>query len=246
MNTSPQLLAFFVPLAILLAFAIHWLSLRPIKSSAERLVLSRGAYLGLSSMLVLFAWALVSTSPAQPLGGVLLALGMTASFLGDFCNLQFPGASRRLGQPLAFGIGAFMLAQVFYIAAFLSLIPLAELRSKGGFLPILAVLVIVPALIFRFRVFSPDRPRALMVLAFIYGFLLGAMAAVAISASIARGGAWIALGCGAASFMVSDAVFGDTTIRGVHPVWEFQVPWITYLLAQGLLIGGFALAGGLI
>ncbi len=242
MNLPQGFLAFFVPLALVLAFGIHWLSLRPVKTSSERLPISRGAYLGLSSVLLLLAWSLVLVRGPGSLGLILVALGMTASFGGDFCNLQFPGASRPLRQPLAFGIGAFMLAQVLYIAAFLSRLPLAELRSRGGFLPILALLVIAPALIFRLRVYSPDRPRALMVLAFVYGFLLGAMAAVAISAAIARGGAWIGIGCGAAFFMVSDAVFGNTTIRGVHPVWEFQIPWITYLLAQALLITGFALA----
>jgi hypothetical protein len=34
---------------------------------------------------------------------------------------------------------------------------------------------------------------------------------------------------------------GSTTMKGVHPRSEFQIPWFTYLLAQGLIITGFAL-----
>jgi uncharacterized membrane protein YhhN len=236
MSIEQAISAFFVPAAVIAAFVLHWLTIRPAATAAERLPLCRGAYL----VLLLLAWARAAEARGSP--SLLLALGMSASFAGDFFNLQFPGASRRLKEPLAFGIASFMVAQAFYIAAFLSILPLGELVARGNLVPALAVLVLVPAFLFRLRVYSPDRPRSVMLLAFAYGFILGAMAAIALSAALARGGPWILVACGAISFLGSDAVMGTTTIRGVHPKSEFQVPWISYLLAQGLIIAGFALA----
>lgn len=241
MKSPVELLAFFVPTAVLVVFVVHWMSLRPVQNSADRLERSRGTYLGLSAVLLLLAWTLVLLATARPVGLILLALGMSASFVGDFFNLQFPGARARLKEPLAFGIASFMVAQVFYMAAILSLLPLQVLKAEGFLIPIFIALVLIPAFIFRFRVYSPQRPRVLMVLAFVYGFLLGGMAALSLAAALARAGAWIFLACGATSFMLSDALFGDTTIRGLHPKTEFQLPWFTYLLAQGLIIAGLFL-----
>ena len=157
-------------------------------------------------------------------------------------NLQFDGIRKRVGEPLFFGILCFSAAQLCYIAAFLSAIPLASLIADGHFYPLLAALVVVPAILFRLRVYDPGRPRTVMLAAFLYGFILGAMAAVALSAAIARGGSWYLVAGGALFFLLSDAIMGQTTIRGVHPKNEFQVPWITYLAAQGLIIVGAALA----
>jgi hypothetical protein len=58
----------------------------------------------------------------------------------------------------------------------------------------------------------------------------------------AAGGAWIIVAVGAGMFLLSDAIMGQTTIRGRHPRTEFQVPWLTYLAAQGLIIACTALA----
>ncbi len=141
-------------------------------------------------------------------------------------------------QPLFFGILSFAVAQVCYIGAFLTLVPVRTLVDDGAFVPILAALVIVPAVLFRFGVYDRQRPKTVMLGAFFYGFILGAMAAVALAAAIADGGAWIVVAIGAGFFLLSDAVMGQTTIRGKHPRTEFQIPWLTYLIAQGLIIAG--------
>lgn len=75
---------------------------------------------------------------------------------------------------------------------------------------------------------------------FLYGFALGAMTAVALSAALARGGPWIAVAAGALFFLISDAVMGETTLHGRHPKHEYQIPWGTYLAAQGLILAGTA------
>jgi uncharacterized membrane protein YhhN len=228
------------PAAVIVAFCLHWMTLKPARNSAERLVLSRGAYLGLSAQLLVYA--LIAFAGGYRPAAILGSLGMLASFVGDVLNLQFPWTKSRVGEPLAWGIVAFIIAQICYIAAFLSLVPLVELVSRGAFIPVLAVAVVLPALAFRLRVYTPDRPRKLMILAFLYGFPLGAMAAVALSAAIALGGAWVSVAAGAVLFLVSDAAMGEATIAGRHPIWEYQIPWMTYLCAQGLILFGASIA----
>ncbi|MDP3180100.1 MAG: lysoplasmalogenase family protein [Spirochaetaceae bacterium] len=228
------------PAAVIVAFCLHWLTLKPAQNSAERLVLSRGAYLGMSAQLV--AYAFIAFAGGYRPAAILGTLGMAASFAGDVLNLQFPLAKDKLGEPLAWGILAFIVAQLCYIAAFLSLVPLVELVARGAFVPILAVALVLPALAFRLRVYSPDRPRNLMILAFVYGFPLGTMVAVALSAAIALGGAWVSIAAGAVLFLVSDASMGETTIAGRHPIWEYQISWMTYLCAQGLILFGASIA----
>ncbi|HSV56631.1 MAG TPA: lysoplasmalogenase family protein, partial [Magnetospirillaceae bacterium] len=97
-------------------------------------------------------------------------------------------------------------------------------------------------LIFRLRVYHPGRPRHLMRGGFLYGFVLGAMAAAALAAALARGGTWILVAAGALFFLLSDAAMGETTLHGRHPRHEYQVPWGTYIVAQGLILAGTAAA----
>lgn len=75
---------------------------------------------------------------------------------------------------------------------------------------------------------------------FLYGFALGTMTAIALSAAVTRGGSWIPVAAGALFFLLSDAVMGETTLHGRHPRHEYQVPWGTYLAAQGLILAGTA------
>lgn len=96
-------------------------------------------------------------------------------------------------------------------------------------------------MLFRFSVYDGTRPRLVMLGEFFCGFILGAMAAVAVSAALSEGGAWIIVAIGAGLFLLSDEVMGQRTIRERHPRTEFQVPWLTYLAAQGLIIAGKAL-----
>lgn len=246
-GTVPLVVVPLVVAGVLLAFVVHWITLARVDTAEKRLPLCRGAYLGMSAQLVLLAWAsalvlnraYVDRGQALPL---MVAAGMTLSFCGDLFNLQFEGIRKRAGEPLFFGILCFAAAQLCYIAGFLSAVPLDGLIADGFFLPVLAALVVVPAVLFRFRVYDPGRPKTVMLAAFLYGFILGAMAAVAASAAIARGGTWYIVAAGALFFLLSDAIMGQTTIRGMHPRNEFQVPWITYLAAQGLIILGSALA----
>jgi hypothetical protein len=241
MGNGTVVLTLLVPVALVVAFLVHWMTIAGVPTAAERLPLCRGAYLGASMQLVVYAWVLFALGAGHGAATVFVPLGMSFSFLGDFFNLQFPVLSRRVREPLFLGILSFAAAQLCYILAIFYLVPLQMLVRDGALVPILAALVVVPAILFFFGVYDRTRPKSVMFGAFFYGFILGAMAALAVSAAIAFGGAWIFVAAGAGMFLLSDAIMGQTTIRGRHPRTEFQVPWLTYLAAQGLIIGGLFL-----
>ncbi len=233
-------LAALVPLTVVVSFMAHWVTIARVGSAEERLPLCRGAYLSFSVQLSLYAWALCLIGGRRGPGLAVAALAMTLSSLGDVFNLQFPSIKRRVGDPLFLGILCFAAAQLSYIGAFLTKASVGSLLDEGFLAPLLLVFTIAPALLFRFRVYDPSMPRPRMLGAFGYGLVLGAMAAVAVSAAIALGGGWYLVAAGSLSFLLSDAIMGETTMRDRHPRTEFQVPWITYLVAQGLILLGFA------
>jgi hypothetical protein len=240
MNT--QMLLAAIPASIVMAFAVHWTTIARIRSAEERLPLCRGAYLAFSIQLVLYGWTVYCIYGRAHPALALVPLGMTFSSAGDIFNLQFDPIKRISGEPLFFGILCFMAAQACYIAGFLNMIPAGELSVRGYLYPLLALLIVVPAALFRLRVYNPARPKRIMAGALIYGAILGSMAAVALSAAWVFGGPWFIIAGGALFFLLSDAIMGETTVHGRHPVTEYQVPWITYLAAQGLILFGYASA----
>lgn len=233
----------FLPVSVAVAFLIHWVNIRELKTSQERLVISRGVYIGFSAQLLLYAWGL-SVVPSRLHGLPFAALAMTFSLIGDVCNLQFAGVRKIFSEPLYPGIGAFVVAQIFYLGAVLQVLPLEVLFAGPASFIILAGFLLVPAVLFYFRIYNAARPRALMISAFLYGELLCLLVALYVNAALARGGYWWLVAAGGLIFLLSDSQMGETTIHGGrHPATEYQIPWFTYLVAQGLLILGFFLVG---
>ncbi len=237
MNTIEMFLAPVPPILVVISFLVHWATIISLKTSSERLPFCRGAYLGLSLQLLFYAWLLLAITDFRSYF-ILIALGMSLSSLGDFFNLQFESVKERISEPLIPGIFSFMTAQAFYILFICYQVSPALLLRDGYLAILLPALIVVPALLFRFTVYNPERPKVMTYSALVYGMILGAASALAFSAVLVRGGAWYVVAAGFLFFLLSDAIMGQTTIRGDHPRYEFQVPWITYLVAQGLIIYG--------
>ncbi len=233
----------FLPIAVALAFLIHWVSIRELRSAQERLVISRGVYLGFSFQLLLYAWGL-SVVPSRLHGLPFVALAMTFSLIGDFCNLQFAAVKKVVKEPLYPGIGAFAVAQIFYLVAVFQAATWDRIFPSALSYVILIGFLLVPAVIFYFRVYNRARPKALMVSAFLYGVLLCFLVGLYVNAALAIGGYWWLVAVGGLIFLLSDSQMGETTIHGErHPASEYQIPWFTYLVAQGFLIFGFFVIG---
>ncbi|PJZ36314.1 hypothetical protein CH354_14605 [Leptospira levettii] len=228
-----------IPFAIVSAFCIHWITLSDESNPEKRLEISRGVYLGFSFQVIVFAWLLFQLGHSR---FAFPVVAIAFSMLGDWFNLQFPLAKKYMKDPVLGGIFSFAIAQIFFLLAIRQLITWEELYSSPRPFLITLLFIILPALIFYFRVYNPNRSKWVMASAFIYGIILCFFVSLCINAYLLYGGVWIYLGIGAGFFLLSDAVMGETTINGTrHPKWEFQVPWITYLIAQCFLLVGFFL-----
>lgn len=225
---------------IVIVFLIHSLIINKYKASQDRLEHSRVMYLLLSFLILSYSWfTFIKIDYNAPY--LLLVMGYTFSFVGDFFNLKFSCIKSKVKFPVLYGILSFMVAQSLYISFFISVLSTSVLFRFYWFYLILFILWLIPAIIFKTNIYSEKRPKSLMTGAFIYGFFLSTMVSVVFAGALIRGGNWWYIFTGAIFFFVSDVIMGQTTIKGIHPVYEFQLPWITYLIAQGFLLFGFVI-----
>ncbi|MDF3818333.1 lysoplasmalogenase family protein [Leptospira sp. 96542] len=230
-------LTLLLPVAVVLAFFIHWVTISNFRDPEVRMNHSRGTYLGLSFQLVLYSIVLWKLTPNQFL---FPALAMLFSFFGDYFNLQFPSTKKKIKHPILGGIISFAIAQIFFIYTILAKNSWGTYFNSALSYAILILFLVIPAVIFFFRVYNPAQPKIIMFSALIYGFILCCFVAIVTNAFLQFGGYYIYLLIGGLFFLLSDAVMGETTINGGrHPSWEYQVPWVTYLIAQGFLLYGF-------
>ena len=194
----------------------------------------------LSALLVLAAFigwqAGARGTPVQTYAG-LIFLGMAAGFLGDLIMARLIPVPERV----LFGMGAFGLGHLFYLAAFLHL----AFRSGVGqlWLPLftLAGVLGLCGWAWYTQVRRPGGSRALNAGSLAYGLLVGAMAALAIVLA-GQDSHYLPLAAGAMLFLISDFVLGNWVIRG-H-VWRSvnDVIWAAYVSGQLLIVYSVAAA----
>lgn len=165
-------------------------------------------------LLVGFLFALPRwRSEVALLGG----LGILFSWLGDTSLLN----SSEIG--FLMGLGFFLLAHVAYLVLFLHRLRMRRLRVSAAVYAVWWVALLI--------VLAPSIGNLLGPVA-VYGLVLGAMAAVALS-----GNAWLALG--GALFVVSDSLLGlHKFMPGFEP-WQVDfLVMLSYIAAQALIALG--------
>lgn len=171
------------------------------------------------------AWVLVTSTPRPPsrlVRLVLLALGL--SWLGDTLP-RFAEEGSDLGFALM--LGAFLLAQLAYVAAFLPFASRSIARTRPVLLaPYLLALVLLVAV-------TAGGAGALLPAVVLYGVAIVAMAVLATGLDrVAATGAIV--------FLVSDALIALRAFAGLelplHGVWVM----LTYVLGQALLVAAVA------
>lgn len=232
----------FIPFIVLLSFLIHWRSLKTVSSSSARLEYSRVPYLGYSFLLVMVSWVLFIASPAKEFPSLLIPLGSIFAIIGDYFNLQHEFAQRiTRNTPIFGGLLSFSITQICYSAAFCAFSSNSSLLSFAYSIPLIVLFVSIPQIVFSLRVYYKGMPARIVWGSRVYSCLLGFMAAAALIYAFAYGGFWILIACGGVLYLISDSILGETTVHGRHPRAEYQLPWITYLAAQGCIIIGYGL-----
>lgn len=176
-------------------------------------------------LMPVLAWVLLTSTPdpkSRLVHLVLLALGL--SWLGD----TLPRFADE-GSDVGFGLmlGAFLLAQLAYVAAFLPFASRSILRTRRELLALYAVALVLLLWV------TADGAGALLPAVGVYGIAIIAMAVLA--TGIDRVAA-----VGAVVFLVSDALiavraFADLELP-LHSVWVM----LTYVAGQTLLVAAVA------
>jgi uncharacterized membrane protein YhhN len=136
---------------------------------------------------------------------------------------------------LIFGMLAFGVGHLFYIAAFLSL------RLQSGFagiwsqFGILAVMLAFCLWAGRTYVRKPGGSKVINIGSLVYGLLIGIMTALALGLAVQQT-RLISLAAGAALFLTSDFILGNWQVRG-H-VWKpvNDAIWVAYATGQLLIV----------
>ena len=196
--------------------------------------------MSLSAILLLAAflgWRAGARGTAVETFAACILGGMAAGFVGDLVMARVIPTPNRL----VFGMGAFGLGHVSYLAALLNLSAKAGPLLEWKRLVIAGIVLVACIAVWYSRIRAPGGSRALNLGSLVYGLLIGGVAALAIA--LALGNAhYLGLATGALLFLTSDLVLGNWVIRG-H-VWPGvnDVIWCTYASGQLLVVYSVAAA----
>lgn len=181
------------------------------------------ALLKASAVAVLAVYALTLRAPDS----ALFAAGLGASAVGDvLLNLA----------PMTYGLGAFLIAHLIYLAVFVRAI---RRDGRRGGPAVWAALAALYALVAVMLGLLWDDLGAMRAPVLAYMAAITAMATAAVLAP-ARG---LALPLGAALFVISDSLIALSTFLPDPPLPALAFDpgiWVTYIAAQVLLVVGFA------
>jgi uncharacterized membrane protein YhhN len=162
----------------------------------------------------------------------LLGIALVFSLVGDFFLGVHKLGSLNGETLFVFGLGSFLLAHLVYIAMFRQYWPVTWRRpSPVRVCGVVAILILLGSLLAMLR----QSLGALLVPVVLYSLALSCMG---ISAMLADLGTPLAA-FGALSFIVSDAMIAVNKFHG-HLPGSYQLIWITYYLAQLMILLGVA------
>ncbi len=228
--------ALMVVYAGLLVFGFAFGELSPDRANR----LPKPARMLMSVILVIVAfllWEAGSAGTELDTYGLLIALGMTFGLLGDLILADYVPALKGV----VFGIIAFGIGHVLYIAGYLRLsavLGLSDVRVRWVSLGIgLVVGLVAWFLLAR----TTDGDPILNYGSLGYALLLGGMVAMAASVA-AQDGRFVPMAIGAALFMLSDMILANRLFH--DNVWYLvgDVVWVTYTIGQALIVFSVAVA----
>ncbi len=203
--------------------------------AAKRNRLPLRARMGLSVTLVIAAlvwWRAGTAGTALDRFGLFILLGMSFGLLGDLfmARLIVPAPRHVIFGILAFGVG-----HVWYILAFVQARTALGLDAGSVWAGAVVIYLVVAVVLWLALVREPARGKALNLGTLGYSLLLSAMAGAAAALAV-QAGAFLPLALGGLFFMASDLILGSELMRRVSFPGIGDVIWVTYTVAQMLIV----------
>jgi hypothetical protein len=215
---------FAVPLVLISGFFLG--EYRPDRTGRIR----RAFKLATSLILVLCAALVWLSNPRLVDAAPTFFFGMTFGFFGD---LIMAGLIR-VPNRLIFGIVAFSLGHICYIAGFTLVAQVLGLSNPWAS-PAWIGFVIGAAVLWAALVRSPSVPRVLNVGSLIYAGLIGVMAGVAAGLALQDARFW-PTAIGSFLFLLSDVILGNCEFRDNSWFLVHDVIWVIYIGGQALIV----------
>lgn len=192
--------------------------------------LQRSTSLQLAIMAWLF-WGLLLRTTSLGGGSLLIAIGMSVSFIADLIMAEII----RVPNRVIGGIATFALAHGLYSGAYLLVGQTLGVFQVGVVGLCLSGLWIIGLLIWRQWVYSPSMPMLMNQAALGYMVVIATMVGLALAAALGDPRLWT-LAVGAGLFMISDIILGNQIFR--KRPWRYvnEVVWLTYISGQALIV----------
>ncbi len=178
-----------------------------------------------------WSWAALARGSGAATFALLIAVGMTLGFLGDL----FMAKLLPVSPHVLWGIGAFGLGHVAYIAAILGYGSAHGLDAAGPRFGAWLVWLLIGAVAWYFVVFRGQKPTALHWAALPYSLLLASTAGFATGLAL-QDPAFVPLAIGAVLFLISDLILAAQLFAGRRFRLIDDVVWLTYGPGQMLIV----------
>ncbi len=237
-STSALLWVLLAVFALSNAAAIAFGSTSPDRTRRAIPWLQRSTSLQLAIMAWLF-WLLGARSTALNLFSLLIAVGMSVSFVADLIMAEVI----RLPNRVMGGIVVFGVAHLAYIAAYAAGGRALSVLTPTVWAACVAVLLILGVLLWGRFVNNPSALPLLNRGALGYTLLITVMVATALAVSIGDARLGL-LAVGAVLFLMSDLILGNHIFRQHNWPYVGEAVWLTYIAGQAGIVWSnyFALA----
>lgn len=184
-----------------------------------------------SAVLVVAAWSWWLAGVQDKGVALLIAIGMTLGFFGDLFMAGLLPASPRV----LWGMGAFGLGHVAYIAAFMRLAQVLGLTASQPRWLAWLFWLLIGAVAWYFVVFRGQQASVLHWAALPYALLLASTTGLATGLAL-QARTFIPLALGGALFLTSDLILAAQLFNGLSFFLIGSIIWLTYGPAQALII----------
>ncbi len=186
-----------------------------------------------SFLLIILAaviWLAAAQGTALATLGLLTCLGMVFGFLGDL----FMANVFRQEAHVLFGMVAFAVGHIFYMLGFRQIALAFDLHAAGSYGLALVVMWAAAAVLWYVMVRKPGGD-AMQYAALVYALFLASMAGYALGIALQQPAFW-PLAIGGGLFLFSDALIAANLFSGRRFRYMGDLIWLTYILAQALIV----------